>query len=515
MTLRALVSVIACLTAAGCASQPSSSRPNILFAIWDDVSYPHVSAAGSKMVSTPAFDRVAAEGALFRNAYAPAPGCSPTRAAFLTGRHIWMIEQAGTHASSFPTTYVSYQDLLEEAGYAIGYTGKPWGPGRWEKSGRTRNPAGPPFTDRTLDPPYDGIRDWDYAGNFESFFESREPDQPFSFWVGGSEAHRRFEQGSWKAAGKRLEDAEVPPFLPDTPEIREDLLDYAVEIEWFDSHVGRILDFLAEHGELDNTLVIFTADNGMAFPRAKANLYDYGIHMPLAVRWAGPGRGGRTIDDLVQFVDLTATILDVAGVAHPGGASALAGRSIRDILESQEDGTVDSSRTRAYSGRERHSSSRWNNLTYPQRSMRTPEHLYIRNFKPQRWPAGAPQKYRSDGRGLEEMHQAYHDIDASPTLTRLIDGRDEDGVGHYLELAVGKRPAEELFDVAADPGCLDNLAEAPEHAGLLEALRDELDAYLVKTGDARATGRGEIWDEYVRYSAIRQFPKPPEAGPDY
>lgn len=515
MTLRALVSVVACLTAAGCASQSSSSRPNIVFAIWDDVSYPHVSAAGSEMVNTPAFDRVAAEGALFRNAYAPAPGCSPTRAAFLTGRHIWMIEQAGTHASSFPTTYVSYQDLLEEAGYAIGYTGKPWGPGRWEKSGRTRNPAGPPFTDRTLDPPYDGIRDWDYAGNFEAFFESKELHQPFSFWVGGSEAHRRFEQGSWKAAGKRLEDAEVPPFLPDTPEIREDLLDYAVEIEWFDSHVGRILDFLAERGELDNTLVIFTADNGMAFPRAKANLYDYGIHMPLAVRWAGPGRGGRTIDDLVQFVDLTATILDVAGVAHPGGASALAGRSIRDILESQEDGLVDSSRTRAYSGRERHSSSRWNNLTYPQRSMRTPEHLYIRNFKPLRWPAGAPQKYRADGRGLEEMHQAYHDIDASPTLTRLIEGRDEEGVGHYLELAVGKRPAEELFDLAADPGCLDNLAEAPEHADLLEALRDELDAYLVKTGDARATGRGEIWDEYVRYSAIRQFPKPPEAGTDY
>lgn len=515
MTLRALVWVVACLTAAGCSSQSSTSRPNILFAIWDDVSYPHVSAAGSKMASTPAFDRVAAEGALFRNAYAPAPGCSPTRAAFLTGRHIWMIEQAGTHASSFPATYVSYQDLLEEAGYAVGYTGKPWGPGRWDKSGRTRNPAGPAFTDRTLDPPYDGIRDWDYAGNFEAFFESKAPDQPFSFWVGGSEAHRRFEKGSWKAAGKRLEDAEVPPFLPDTPEIREDLLDYAVEIEWFDSHVGRILDFLAEHGELDNTLVIFTADNGMAFPRAKANLYDYGIHMPLAVRWAGPGRGGRTIDDLVQFVDLTATIIDVAGVAHPGGASALIGRSIRNILESEEDGTVDSSRTRAYSGRERHSSSRWNNLTYPQRSMRTPEHLYIRNFKPRRWPAGAPQKYRADGRGLEEMHQAYHDIDASPTLTRLIEGRDEEGVGPYLELAVGKRPAEELFDLAADPGCLDNLAEKPEHADLLEALRDELDAYLVKTGDARATGNGEIWDEYVRYSAIRQFPKPPDAGPDY
>lgn len=510
----ALLAAAACLLLSGCPSGVGADRPNILFAIWDDVSYPHVSAAGSTMVSTPAFDRLAAEGVMFRNAYAPAPGCSPTRAAFLTGRHIWMIEQAGTHASSFPAAYVSYQDLLEGAGYAVGYTGKPWGPGRWEKSGRTRNPAGPAYLERTADPPYSGMRNWDYAGNFEDFYERKPEGRPFSFWVGGSEAHRRFEKGSWKKAGKRLEDAEVPPFLPDVPEVREDLLDYAVEIEWFDSQVGRILDYLDAKGELDSTLVIFTSDNGMAFPRAKANLYDYGIHMPLAVRWAGPGRPGRTVDDIVQFVDLTATIIDVAGVRHPGGPSALAGRSIRGILESGDDGLVDATRTRAYSGRERHSSSRWNNLTYPQRSVRTPQHLYIRNFKPQRWPAGAPQKYGPDGT-LEEMHGAYHDIDASPTLTRLIEGRNEDGVREYLDWAVGKRPAEELFDLEADPGCIDNLATKAENADLLAGLRDELDAYLRKTGDPRATGNGAIWDSYIRYSSTRVFPKPPGAGPDY
>ncbi len=514
MIQRSLFILTAWLAALGCSPVSDADRPNILFAIWDDVSYPHVSAAGSTMVSTPAFDRVASEGVMFQKAYAPAPGCSPTRAAFLTGRHIWMIEQAGTHASSFPRTYVSYQDLLEQAGYAIGYTGKPWGPGRWEKSGRTRNPAGPAFTDRTLDPPYGGIRDWDYAGNFEAFYEQKAEGKPFSFWVGGSEAHRRFEKGSWRAAGKRLEDAEVPPFLPDTPEIREDILDYAVEIEWFDSHVGTILDYLEDTGELDNTLVIFTADNGMAFPRAKANLYDYGIHMPLAVRWAGRGRPGRTVTDLVQFVDLTATIFDLTGVSHPGGESALAGRSIRGILESTDEGLVDASRTRAYSGRERHSSSRWNNLTYPQRSMRTPRHLYIRNFKPRRWPAGAPQKYGSNGR-LEEMHKAYHDIDSSPSLTRLIEGRDQEGIKQYFEWAVGKRPGEELYDLELDPGCLVNLAENPEHEGLLVELRAELEAYLRETGDPRVTRNGGIWEDYIRYSPVRKFPKPPNAGPEY
>lgn len=509
------LALFACFALVGCSSGGSANRPNILIAIWDDVSYPHVSAAGSTMVSTPGFDRVAAEGVLFRNAYAPAPGCSPTRAAFLTGRHIWMIEQAGTHASSFPLTYHSFQELLEEAGYAVGYTGKPWGPGNWEASGRLRNPAGPGFSDRKNEPPFTGINATDYAANFEAFYEQRPEGQPFSFWVGGSEAHRRFEKGSWKQAGKRLEDAEVPPFLPDTEEIREDLLDYAVEIEWFDSHLARMLDFLESKGELDNTLVIVTADNGMAFPRAKANLYDYGIHMPLAVRWGGGGRSGRTVEDLVQFVDLTATILDLAGVAHPGGASELAGRSIRGILESDQEGQVDASRTRAFSGRERHSSSRWNNLTYPQRSLRTPKYLYIRNFKPQRWPAGAPQKYLPDGSGLEGMHGAYHDIDASPTLTRLIEGRDEEQIARFFELAVGKRPAEELFDLEQDPGCLDNLAEKPDFSQALEDHRRELDAYLAETGDPRASGRGQIWDDYIRYSRIRTFPKPADAGPEY
>ena len=514
MTPRLLAPLAACLALASCSSTMRGERPNILFAIWDDVSYPHVSAAGSKMVSTPAFDRLASEGVMFRNAYAPAPGCSPTRAAFLTGRHIWMIEQAGTHASSFPEIYIPYQDLLEDAGYAIGYTGKPWGPGRWEKSGRTRNPVGPAYLDKVLEPPFTGMRDWDYAGNFEDFYEKKPEDQPFSFWVGGSEAHRRFEKGSWRAAGKRLEDAEVPAFLPDIPEVREDLLDYAVEVEWFDAQVGRILEYLEAEGELDNTLVIFTSDNGMAFPRAKANLYDYGIHMPLVVRWGRAGRAGRTIDDIVQFVDLTATIIDVSGVSHPGGASSLAGRSIRAILESESDGLVDPTRTRAFSGRERHSSSRWNNLTYPQRSMRTPEYLYIRNFRPQRWPAGAPQKYTSDGK-LEAMHLAYHDIDSSPTLTRLVEGREEEGVRQFFELAVGKRPEEELFDIEADPGCIENLAMNAEYADLLKDLRDELDAYLQETGDPRASGRGEIWDDYIRYSQIRTFPKPPDAGPEY
>ena len=269
------------------------------------------------------------------------------------------------------------------------------------------------------------------------------------------------------------------------------------------------METLERAGELDDTLLIVTADNGMAFPRAKANLYEFGTHMPLAIRWPGAGgKPGREARDLVQFVDITATICDAAGVAHPGGASRLAGRSIRNILEADREGMVDASRDRAFSGRERHSSSRWNNYTYPQRSLRTPQYLYIRNFKPERWPAGAPQKYEADGKTLGPMHGGYHDIDGSPSLTFLSENRGGADIGKYFHLAVDKRPAEELFDVEADPGCLRNLAAEPEYEETRAALWGELEAYLKETGDPRVTGNGDIWEEYIRYSPIRKFPAP-------
>jgi len=117
----------------------NDQRPNILFCISDDQSWPHASAYGYKAINTPAFDRVAREGILFNNCFAPSPGCSPTRASMLTGRHIWQIENAGTHASSFPKKYRVYPDMLEENGYVIGATGKAWGPGNYAVSGRDRN----------------------------------------------------------------------------------------------------------------------------------------------------------------------------------------------------------------------------------------------------------------------------------------------------------------------------------------------------------------------------------------
>ena len=245
------------------------------------------------MAHTPVFDAVAARGVLFQNVFCAAPQCSPNRAAILTGKNIWQLEEAGTHASYFPRKFPVFTDVLEKGGYRLGYTGKAWGPGNWKDSGWTRNPVGPEFNELKLETvPASGISKTDYAGNFEAFLENRPKEQPFFFWYGSFEPHRVYEEESGQLAGKNLQDALVPPFLPDVPEVRSDLLDYALEIEWFDQQLGKMIDKLKEIGELDNTIIIITADNGMAFPYAKANLQEYGIHVPLAI--CGPGIVGKS-----------------------------------------------------------------------------------------------------------------------------------------------------------------------------------------------------------------------------
>lgn len=503
------VLALACFFGLPSQARAESKRPNIFIAISDDVSWRAKSAYGTKMVDTPHFDRVAKEGVLFTQAFCPAPGCSPSRAAFLTGRHIWMIAHAGTHASYYDPKYSSFPAQLAKAGYHTGMVGKGWAPGDSGKLGWKHNPAGPGVRSRKTK---GGSRS--YAASFAAFMDSRPKDKPFCFWFGSSDAHRGYAKGSGRKKGKTLDQAEVPPFLPDRPEIRDDLLDYAFEVERFDDEVGRMLAILDKHGQLDNTLIIVTSDNGMPFPYAKANCNEYGIHMPLAVRWGGIAARGRTVDDLVAFVDLTATIYDVAGVTPPDG---LVGSSIRNIFESDKQGVVDARRSAVVAGRERHSSSRYNTLSYPQRCIRTHDYLYIRNFKPERWPAGTPRKldkasYDKDNKQVTGQigreHGGYHDIDACPSLSYLIQHHEDPEVGRFLDLAVAKRPAEELYDIRKDPGCLTNLASSPDHAAVKKQLAERLMKTLRETGDARVVGGGDVWETYPRVSHLRWFPTP-------
>ena len=519
----------------GCMDKKKSQeheRPNILFAISDDQSFAHTSFSGCGFIRTPAFDRIASEGVFFSNCIAGSPGCAPSRSSIITGRYHWQNEQSGQHASSWMAKYIPFTDLLNKNGYATGLTGKGVGPfqyARNEKDSlwRQTNAAGISHSsikykegsendERTASE----IGPVNYFENFKYFMDEVKGDKPFFFWYGGKEPHRSYEKDSWQRIGKKLEDVEVPGFLPDDDEIRGDILDYAVEIEWFDLHLQRMLEYLEETGELENTIVIVTSDNGMPFPRAKANCFEYGVHVPLAVRFPKNFPGGRIVEDPVSFVDLAPTILEITETSSEG-MLPISGRSILNILKSKTQGLVDELKKFALAGRERHSSSRYQNWGYPQRVIRSKDFIYIWNIKSERWPAGAPQRYDPDEPakllpmyGLDDngkyiSQSAFMDIDDCPSKSFIIEYYENEEIRPYFNLAHAKRPEYELYDVKKDPFCLKNLAGEVAFKEIEDELKQELMQVLTATEDPRVVGPdAEIFDTYLRYSPMREFPKP-------
>ncbi len=495
-----------------------SKQPNILFAIADDQSFPYASGYGECGVQTPAFDKVAETGILFTNAFVAAPQCSPSRAAILTGKNIWQLEEAGTHSSYFPKKFTVFTDLLELAGYSIGYTGKPWGPGNWKDAGWSRNPVGPEFNEKVFDSvPASGISKTDYFENFREFYAKKSSGKPFFFWYGGQEPHRVYEDGSALKAGKELSSAIVPKFLPETDLVKSDVLDYAFEIEWFDAQLGKMLQFLEEKGELENTIIVVTADNGMPFPSAKANLQEYGTHVPLAICWPKKIKGNRVIGELVGMIDLAPTFLEITGIKN---VPETTGKSLSNILFSEEQGNIDPERKYVFTGRERHTHARPDNLGYPARAVRTQDYLYVLNFKPDRWPAGDPASEEAASQDadneLKKLFPGYHDVDDSPTKRFLID--EKDNQSEYFDLSYSKRPAEQLYDIKNDPGCVNNLAENPDFLQIKTDLNKVLLDELTKQGDPRVLGNGDVYESYPRFGAMRAFPGFKERGkynPEY
>ena len=264
-------------------------RPNILFAFADDWgryagAYRRVEGDGTPnaLLNTPSFDRVAEEGVLFTNAFVPAPSCTPCRSSVLSGRYFWQtglgaILQCAVWDDSIP----SYPLILEEAGYHIGFTYKAWSPGEPRDAPyggeRTRyHDAGNEFgsfsqfvTAHADEMGIEGAKQalYDEAlGNFDAFLEDRPEGAPFCYWWGPTNTHRRWVRGSgkalWGLEPERLK-GRLPEFLPDAPEIREDVCDYLGECLAFDAGLGVLLDRLEEIGELDNTLVVVSGDHGI------------------------------------------------------------------------------------------------------------------------------------------------------------------------------------------------------------------------------------------------------------
>jgi uncharacterized sulfatase len=481
----------------GCASSYLSSlsghgnRPNILFCISDDQTFAHAGAYGCRFVNTPAFDRIAREGILFKNAFVSAPSCCPSRASVLTGLPFYRLNETSMNHTIWSKDLQPYPDALAAAGYHVGFTGKGWGPGNWRAARRTHNPVGIAYNRFGKEPGSKGVAPIDYARNFEDLLDKRPQGSPFCFWYGGRDPHRVFKKNIGLHEGKRLQDVQVPPFLPDSPEVRGDLLDYAVHAEWFDTHLGRMLRKLEDIGELDNTLVVVTSDNGMPFPRCKATVYDWGTHMPLAIRWPARVKPGRVVDDMVSFTDFAPTFLEAAGLQVP---SQMTGKSLMNVLLDDKSGRIDPARMYVVMGIERHfPGARKSRDPYPIRAIRTCDYLYISNHAPDRWPVGDP-----DGSTWPKNDPAggFGDCDGGPVKTYMWKNKDRHP--NLFDLAFGKRGAEELYDVRRDPYQMNNLAGDPKYAAVKNELALSLENQLRQTGDPRSLGRGHLLDSISR-----------------
>ncbi len=446
-----------------------AERPNIILFLADDWSFPHAGVYGDPVVQTPNFDRLAAGGMLFTNAYCASPSCSPSRASILTGRYPHQNGVMGNLWSDFLAGTTVYTTELEQAGYLVGYEQKGWGPGDFTSNGWAHNPAGQPYD------------------NLTELLAEKKAEQPFCYWFGSTDPHREYQTnlGAW--SGMEPDSVRVPAFFPDLPCVRNDMLDYYAEVERFDRHVGAVVDLLRSRGELENTLIIVTSDNGMPFPRAKANLYDSGTRMPFVAHWPARIPAGTVRESYVNLASLAATFLEAAGAGGVPDAMELP-----SLLAQLTDAGV-AGDDRVLLERERHAQVRAGSLSYPVRGVRNDSFLYLRNFFPERWPAGDPEAVLSVG--------AYGDVDNSITKMLILAGQQADGdTTDYFRLAFAKRPAEELYDLSRDPDQVNNVAQRSAYAEVRKTLSATLDDLMQATDDPRhREPQTRFWDQ-ARYT---------------
>ena len=526
-----LASLLLTLIAASGFALSAPERPNILFFFADDwgrfarVYAEHGNLAGTNsLLRTPNLDRLAKEGVLFRNAHVNAPSCTPCRSSLLSGQHFWRtgrgaILQGAVWDESIPT----YPLLLRDAGYHLGKSYKVWSPGSpgdapyggqkhaFEKSGRAFNNFSENATDlvakgATVEAARAKLLE-EVRGNFRAMLAAKAAGQPFAYWFGPTNTHRAWVRGSgqklWGLDPDTLK-GKLPAFLPDVPVVREDLADYLGEVQALDAAMGVLLEELDRAGERSKTLIAISGDHGApGFPHGKCNLYGFGTGVSLIV--AGPGvRGGRVVDDMVTLPDLAPTFLEAGGVKPP---AVMTGRSLWNVLQSDRQGQVDPTRTWVVAGRERHVEvARPDYSPYPQRALRTQDHVLIVNFKPERWPLGNP--YRLDGADeptFDEVAKTTFvtlpDDDAGPTKAWFVGARKSPEWSALFEKFYGRRPMFELYDLKTDPHEMTNVADVPAYAAIRKEMTDRLFTILRETGDPRMTDEGKY------------FETPPLAGP--
>lgn len=417
-------------SATSLAMQSGSRPPNLLFLISDDHSAPDLGCHGNAAVRTPNLDRLAAQGARFSNCFVSSPQCSPNRSSIFTGCTPHTTATSRLH-TPMPPWEPSILEALRTRGYFTGASRKVHQGAAFEKRFDYYDRTGRPVT---------------------AFFDKLPKDRPFWYQVGFTDPHRPYMPGAFTPPHDPSS-VIVPPFLPDVPEVRQDLAHYYDFISRMDAECGEVLSELDRRGQADNTLVIFTGDNGMPFPRAKGTCYDPGIRVPLIARWPGRIKPGTSSDALIAHVDLAPTWLEAAGIAKP---EKMQGRSFLDVAAGKSTGV----RTEVFSERN------WHDNFDPIRSVRTATHKLIFNAAP---------------------HFPYRpawDLADSPSWAAMRRLSRRGGLPPAaMQLFRPSRPMLEVYDLRADPNEVNNIADAPGESDTVKDLLQKLSRWMHETYD--------------------------------
>ncbi len=452
-TRRALLKAAALAPAPAFAQTPR--RPNFLMVLTDDHSVPHAGCYGDKMIRTPNIDRFAAEGMRFDRAYTTAPQCSPSRASIFTGlspQRICMTRLA----TPLPPEHRIFPEILSRNGYFTGVAG------RWHHMDGRRVPR--PWIGkiydrhhlRTMNRRVDFVRTSAQGQMLEvinAFLDQKPKQKPFFLSFCFNDSHRRWDKNEFSAAYDPAR-IPVPAYLPDLPEVREDLTRYYGELTRADGNFGRILDLLEKRGLSENTIVVFMGDNGYAMPHGKGTLYQPGWHVPLIIRWPGRVKPGRVTGELVSGVDFAATFLEAAGIRPPAGTES---HSFLNLLLG-----------RPYQGRKCVFGSRgWHGNLDPIRSVCTNRYSLIYNCRP------------------ELPYRPISDFAGKPIWTAMKAAHQQGRLAPELSEAYFRptRPVYELFDLRKDPGELHNLAGKPEYRDVEFELKSMLNEWMEATYD--------------------------------
>jgi N-sulfoglucosamine sulfohydrolase len=433
-----------------CLSADAQNKPNIIWILSEDISV-NLACYGTPVVQTPNLDAMAATGIRFTNAYATAPVCSPSRSAIISGMFQTSIG-AHNHRShrddgyKLPDGVKPITDYLRDAGYFTVNATTP--------AEGVNEPAKTDFNFQPDHPVFDGS-DW----------TQRKTDQPFFAQITIDETHR---SKKWEtivqAHEPQIDPAKItlPSYYPDHPVIREDWATYLESIQLMDSYVGKIFKRLEKEGIAENTIIIFTGDNGRCMIRDKQFLYEGGIHVPFLIRWPGKLKAGAVDKRLVSMIDISASILDFAGVKIP---SYMEGRPLftkkpvpRDHIIAARD--------------------RMDETVDKMRAVRTTRFKYIKNYYPDR-PYMQANAYK------ETQYPAWNlmkDLYATGKLSR-----------QQALFCSPTKPDEELYETDRDPEELNNLAGRPEYQKQLAEMRQLLENWIKKTGDMGQMKEEKIW----------------------